>query len=252
MVVDTHCHILRDYYEDIDSVIEESKKKNIILIINGISPSSNREILKIVKEHDNVFGVLGFHPSEVENISEEDYLVLEEQLKEDKIIGIGEIGLDYYWTKENKEEQIILFKRQLEIASNFNYPVIIHNRDATQDIIEILKDYKVRGIMHAFSKSLEVAKIFTKMGFKLGIGGIITFKNSSLKEVIEQIDLENIVLETDSPYLTPEPYRGKTNYPIMIKETVKSIAEIKNISENKVEETTFNNTTSIFDLKPLK
>ncbi len=252
MIIDTHCHIYNEYYEDIKFLIKELEKENIIVIVNGVNPSTNLEVLELVRKYNNVYGTLGFHPSEVDIITDEYYLLLEEQLKANKIVGIGEIGLDYYWTKDNKEKQINMFKKQLELAKKYNYPVIIHNRDATEDVIDILSKYKLKGIIHAFSKSIEVANIFIKLGYKLGIGGVLTFKNSKLKEVIKELDLSNIVAETDSPYLTPEPNRGKRNSPLYIKDI---IIEISNIKNKDILETTnilLDNTKSIFDLKSQK
>ena len=249
MIVDTHCHIYEEYYDNLDILLKDIQEENIILIVNGVDPKSNREILSLTKKYPFVYGTIGFHPSEADKINENDYIELEEQLKEEKIVGIGEIGLDYYWTKENKEEQLLMFKKQLDLAKKYNFPVIIHNREATEDIINMLSNYNLKGIIHAYSKSVETARIFIKMGYKLGIGGVLTFKNSNLKDVIKQLDVNNLVVETDSPYLTPEPNRGKKNSPLYTKLIIEQIAKIKGISDIKIKEELFKSTIEIFDLK---
>ena len=172
---------------------------------------------------------------------------LKSLLGEKKIIGIGEIGLDYHYTKDNKDKQLWLFEEQLKIAEYLNLPVVIHSRDATMDTINTLKKYDVNGIIHCFSGSLEIANIYIKMGFLLGIGGVVTFKNSKLKDVVKEISVDSIVLETDSPYLAPVPYRGKINSSKYLEFIAKFIAEIKNISVEELAEITSENALSIFD-----
>lgn len=248
MIVDTHCHIYEEYYENIDEFIKEIEEENIILIVNGINPKTNKEVINLTKRYPNVYGALGFHPSEVDNIKDEDLLELEKQLKIDKIVGLGEIGLDYYWRDDNRERQIDIFRKQLKIAEKNKYPVIIHNRESTEDMLFILKEYKLKGIMHAYTKSIELAKEFIKLGYKIGIGGVLTFKNTNLKEVVKDLDIEKIVLETDSPYLTPEPNRGKQNEPQNIKYVAKELSKIKNIPYEKLKKIILNNTLEIFDL----
>ena len=167
---------------------------------------------KFVEKYKNLYACIGYHPEVSNKIVEKDYEILEEMVKNNpKIVAIGEIGLDYYWNKDNKDKQREVFCKQLEIAEKLKLPVVIHSRDSINETYEILKKYKVSGVIHCFSGSLEMAKKFISLGFLLGIGGVVTFKNSKLFEVIEKLELTNIVLETDSPYLTPEPNRGKTN-----------------------------------------
>ena len=156
--------------------------------------------------------------------------------------------MDYHYGKENRDEQIILFKKQLDLASELNLPVVIHSRDATKDTVDILKKYSLNGVIHCFSGSLEIAKEYIKMGFLLGIGGVVTFKNSKLPLVVREIPLESIVLETDSPYLTPTPYRGSVNSSKYIPIIAEKIAEIKEISTSEVASVTTNNALKLFDL----
>lgn len=165
---------------------------------------------------------------------------------DERIIGIGEIGLDYHYSNENKKQQKELFRKQLEYAEKYQLPVVVHSREATQDTIDLLKDYKVKGIIHSFSGSLEVANIYIKMGFKLGINGVVTFKNSKLKEILPMIK-NHIVLETDSPFLTPHPYRGTKNSPKYIRNIAEFIAQELQISIAELEEITNSNIRSIFD-----
>ena len=231
MFTDTHCHIYKEYYENIDDIINSSINKNITRWINnGCSNSSNKEVLKLIDKYPNMYGALGIHPEEVDNYNDSDLKFIEDNLINKKVIAIGEIGLDYYYTKDNKDKQIKLFEYQLSIAEKYNLPVIIHSREATEDTIKTLKKYKVTGVIHSFSGSLETANIYIKMGFLLGINGVITFKNAKLKDVYKNIDLNNILLETDSPYLTPEPFRGQKNEPQRIYNIAEFICKLKNIS----------------------
>ena len=251
MFIDTHCHLSKEYYEDIDKIINKSKDNQVnILIISGCDKKGIIEGLEIIDKYPNIYMTVGFHPSEVETIKDEDIIWLEKIInKNKKIIGIGEIGLDYYWVKDNKEKQRELFKKQLNLAAKINLPVVIHSREATKDTYDILKKYKLKGIIHCYSGSLEIAKEYIKLGYKIGIGGVITFKNTNLVEVVKEIALKDITLETDSPYLAPTPYRGKQNSPEYIPIIAEKIAEIKEIKKEEVGEITTSTVTSLFDLK---
>ncbi len=249
MFIDTHCHIFKEYYEDINEILNNAKNNGITKFINnGCDKSSNKEVLTLIDKYENMYGAIGIHPESVDTYKEEDLNFITSHLSHPKIIAIGEIGLDYHYTKENKAEQIKLFEKNLKIATSFNLPVIIHSRDATEDTINILKKYPVTGVIHSFSGSLETAQIYIKMGFSLGINGVITFKNSKLKEVIKKIPLTNLVLETDSPYLTPEPYRGTKNEPARILDIAKYIANLKEISLEDLSKITNENVKRIFDI----
>ena len=248
MYIDTHCHLSREDYDDIDKVIEENKEAGVDkIVVSGCSKESIEEVISLKDKYDMVYVTIGYHPDNADTATKEDLDYLKSLLSEKKIIGIGEIGLDYYYTKENRDKQIWLFESQLKIAESFNLPVVIHSRDATMDTINILKKYKVKGIIHCFSGSLETANIYIKMGFLLGIGGVVTFKNSKLKDVVKEVPLSSIVLETDSPYLTPVPYRGKVNSSKYLEYTAKFISMIKNISVLELAEITSKNASSLFD-----
>lgn len=248
MYIDTHCHLSMEDYLDIDKVIEENKNALVDkIVVSGCSRESIEEVMDLKDRYDMVYVTIGYHPEYADTVTESDLDYLKSLLGEKKIIGIGEIGLDYHYTKENKDKQIWLFEEQLKIANAFNLPVVIHSRDATMDTINILKKYKVKGIIHCFSGSLETAKIYISMGFLLGIGGVVTFKNSKLKDVVKEVPSESIVLETDSPYLAPVPFRGKINSSKYLEYIANFIAEIKNISVEELAEITSRNASSLFD-----
>lgn len=249
MFTDTHCHIYKEYYENIDEILKRALESNINRVINnGCNRESNKEVLALANTYNNMYIALGIHPESADTYQKEDLTFIEENLSNPKVIAIGEIGLDYHYTKENKTLQIKLLESQLKIAETHNLPVIIHSREATEDTINTLKKYHVKGVIHSFSGSLETAKIYIKMGYLLGINGVITFKNSKLKEVIKELPLEHLVLETDSPYLTPEPFRGKPNEPARIKEIATFISELKRISLEELARITNENIMRIFDI----
>lgn len=249
MFVDTHCHIYDEYYDDIEKVLKKIKDNNIGKIINnGCDAKSNMEVLKKVSSYDFMYGALGIHPESVLDYKKEDIDFIEQHLNDEKIVAIGEIGLDYHYGKENKEAQIILFEEQLKLAEKYNKPVIIHSRDATLDTIETIKKYKVRGVIHSFSGSLETANIYLKLGFLLGVNGVITFKNCNLKDVIKKIPLEKIVLETDSPYLTPVPFRGERNDSSHINEIAEFVASLKGVSMENLANITNESVQQVFDI----
>lgn len=248
MYIDTHCHLSREDYDDIDKVIEENKNANVDkIVVSSCSRESIEEVMDLKDRYDMVYVTIGYHPEYADTVSQSDLDNLKSLLGEKKIIGIGEIGLDYHYTKDTKDKQIWLFEEQLKIAEEFNLPVVIHSRDATMDTINTLKKYKVKGIIHCFSGSLETANIYISMGFLLGIGGVVTFKNSKLKDVVKELSLESIVLETDSPYLTPVPFRGKINSSKYLEFIANFIADIKNISVDELAEITSRNASSLFD-----
>ena len=249
MYIDIHCHLDSNYYDDIEKVIINAKNNDVNrLIYNGCDMNTNYEVIELINKYDCVYGAIGFHPNELDKIKEEDYIFLEDNIKNKKIVAIGEIGLDYHYEDTDKEKQKYHFIKQLELARKYNLPVIVHSRDSIQDTYNILKEYPVRGVLHCFSGSLEMAKEFIKLGFFISIGGIITFKNAkNIIEVIRNIDLSYVLLETDSPYLTPEPYRKYQNEPKYIPVIANKIAEIKEISVDKVRDTTTKNAVGLFD-----
>lgn len=251
MFIDTHCHLSTDYYNSIEDVILENRKNKIDkIIISGCCKDEIETSLQYIKSYSDVYATIGYHPDQADDIRLEEVEELEELIKNNqKIVGIGEIGLDYHYTKENKEKQIALFRKQLALAEKMNLPVVIHTREATEDTIRILKQYHLKGVIHCFSGSLETANIYISLGYKLGIGGVITFKNSKLGEVVKNLSLSNIVLETDSPYLSPEPLRGLTNSSKNIPLIATKISQIKGVNIEEVSKITLENTYNLFDLK---
>ena len=249
MFIDTHCHVVSEYYDDIDVVIKNAIDNGVLkIIINGYNMQSNREVLELVKKYDIVYGALGIQPEELYDYNDDSLKFIEEHINDEKIIAVGEIGLDYHYDTD-KELQKELFKRQLEIAYKYNKPVIIHSRDCIQETYNILKESKVKGTMHCYSGSKEMALEFIKIGFLIGIGGVSTFKNAkNIVDVIKYIPLEYIILETDSPYLTPEPYRGKRNEPMYIPIVAKRVADIKGLDIKEIERTTTDNARRLFDI----
>ena len=249
MFTDTHCHIFDEYYDNIDEIKELMDNNNVYRVINnGTEKKSNQEILNKIQKYEWMYGAIGIHPEEVNNYSEEDLVELENNINNKKVVAIGEIGLDYHYDKESKDKQIELFEKQLKLAEKYNKPVIIHSREATLDTIECIKKYDVKGVIHCFSGSYETACIYIKLGFLIGINGVITFKNCNLIETLKKIGLDNVVLETDSPYLTPVPYRGHKNNPSHILDIVNFIASKMDISDSEISIITEDNIKRVFDI----
>lgn len=249
MMIDTHCHLDREDYPDLEQVIK--KMENNIMIVSGASIASNKEVIELCNKYHNIYGTIGIHPEEISADIDKDLSFIEKNINNPKIVGIGEIGLDYHYNDVPKELQKKYFIKQLEIAVKYNKSVVIHTRDAIQETYEILKNYPNLKIdIHCYSGSLEMANEFIKLGCKLGIGGVLTFKNSDkLKNIVKSLPLKNFVLETDSPYLTPEPFRGKRNEPYNIYYVAQKIAELKDISLEEVLNVTTLNAIEQFDLK---
>lgn len=253
MFIDTHCHLSNSDYEDVEKVLKENKEAMVEkIIISGCDKDSIEESIYFSNEYAGVYLTLGYHPSEALNTTDADLQALEQLIISNnlKIVGIGEIGLDYHYGKKDVDLQRDLFRKQMRLASKYGLPVVIHSRDATEDTINILKEFpEVVGDIHCFSGSVETAKIYIKMGYKIGIGGVVTFKNSNLYKVVEKIGLKNILLETDSPYLAPVPFRGKINSSKNIPIIAERIAEILDISVDEVANVTCANSMELFDLK---
>ena len=249
MFIDTHCHLFNEYYDDIEEIINRCKKKNIKrIIVSGVDMKSNLEVLELVRKYDIVYGSIGFHPTELREFCYDSLVWLEEHINDNKIVAVGEIGLDYHYDDTDKEKQYDILKRQLDIAKKYNKPIIFHSRDSIGDTYDILKQYKLSGSIHCYSGSVEMAREFIKLGYLIGIGGVVTYKNSRvLKDVVKDIDLSYILLETDAPYLCPEPYRGKKNDSSYLSEIAKVIAELKDTSDVEVSRVTCETAEVLFD-----
>ena len=245
MIIDTHCHL--DVYDNIDEVIS---RFDGIMITSGYDDKSNLKVLKLVNKYPNVYGTLGIHPEEASN--NYDLNIIIDNINNDKIVAIGEIGLDYHYTKDNINKQQELLKKQLDIAKKYNKSVVVHSRDAIMDTYNILSDYNLKGVIHCYSGSIEMAHKFIQLGYKIGVGGVLTFKNGKkLREVVNNISISDILSETDSPYITPEPFRGQVNEPKNVYYVLEKLAELKNIKKEEIIKKTSSNALEIFNISNL-
>ena len=252
-MIDTHAHL--DSFEDtkLKEIIKRAKKVNIEKIINpSAEPSNFESVLKIAQENEFVYAALGVHPEEVDKFKDDTTDEITRLSKNKKVVAIGEIGLDYYWTTETKEKQKDIFSKQLKLAKELNLPVIIHDREAHEDTYNLLKSAdlcNIKVIMHCFSGSVEFMKQCVKEGWYIALGGVVTFKNAiKPKEVAKQVPLERLLLETDCPYLAPVPFRGKENEPSYIIESAKCIAEIKGMTFEELDKITTKNALEVFKI----
>lgn len=244
MIFETHAHYDDEKFDEDRAELLSSMQENGIGRI--INVSANLESLentrKLMEAYPFIYGAFGLHPDEVGDLNEDVMARMLELCRMEKAVAVGEIGLDYYWDKENHEKQEYWFRRQIALAREEKLPMIIHSREAAADTLRVMKEEKseeIGGVIHCFSYSVEMAEEYLKMGFYLGIGGVVTFKNAKkIKEVVQMAPMERILLETDSPYLAPVPYRGKRNSSLYLPYVVQEIAELKGISEEEVIETT--------------
>lgn len=250
MFIDTHAHINVSNYNNLKQVVDSFQKERVLKVINCSEDLvSSKEITELSFEFNKIlYPAIGIHPLNVTDIKENDIKEIEKLIKKYKIIAIGEIGLDYHYSKDTIKIQQLYFRKQLDLAQKYKLPAIIHSRNATEDTINILKEYKIKGVIHCFNDSIEIANKYIEMGFYLGIGGIVTFKNSKLKNVVKKIPLNKILLETDSPFLTPEPYRKYKNEPKYIPIIAKFISQIKEIPLKEIERVTTQNANALFDI----
>jgi len=257
ILVDTHSHIyLPEFDKDRADVIYNADKQNIKhIFLPNIDSSSIESMIDLSSKYpDRIYPMMGLHPTSAEDDFENELQIVKDWLEKEKFYAIGEIGLDYYWDTSFKEEQIIAFETQLHLALKLELPVVIHIRDAFDDALKIINkpEYvNLKGIFHCFTGNIEQAENIINRGFKLGIGGIVTFKNAGIDKVVEQIDLKHLVLETDSPYLAPVPKRGKRNESTYLYYIAKKVAELKNVTIDEVAKITTQNASEVFkiDLK---
>lgn len=250
-IINTHSHVNMLQKTNIDEAILNAQKENIITIVPSSTGEDIFEVDKFIQKYDDVYGYVGVFPEEVKTFSDKTLSDMEAIIKHNKkIIGIGEIGLDYYWDKTYKELQKEIFIKQIEFANQMNLPLNIHSREAHLDTIEILKKYNKNStaIMHCFSGSFEFAKECIKEGIYIALGGVVTFKNAvKAKEVAAKIPLDYLLLETDDPYLAPVPFRGKENQPMYVKYVAQEIANLRNISIDEITKITTQNAERIFN-----
>lgn len=252
MIFETHAHYDDDAFDkDRDELLNSMKQNGIEYIVNiGSGIEESLATVELTKKYSFIYGSVGIHPSELVGLTDEKFKIIEDAVKLDKIVAVGETGLDYHYKDLDKAAQKKWFIRQIELARNVSLPMIIHSRDASKNTLDIMKAEKaeeIGGVVHCYSYSKETVKEYLNMGFYIGIGGVITFKNAkTLKEVVEYMPLDRILLETDAPYLAPDPYRGKRNNSIYLPFVIKEIANIKKVSEKEVEDTTYNNAKTMY------
>ena len=275
MIIDTHVHYDDEAFDaDREELIGSLQENNIGIVIDiGSTKESLPKIRSLMDRYDFVYGAMGLHPDEIGDLTDELLGKIREDMKNPKVLAVGEIGLDYYWNKEEQELQKAAFRKQINLALECGKPVVIHSREAAADTLEILREMygkgslwealhgsapaasgtasgptERKGVMHCYSYSAELARIYTReLGFYLGIGGVVTFKNAKkIKEVVADTPLEYIILETDCPYLAPVPYRGKRNCSLYLPYVVQAIAELKGVSPEEVERITEENARRLF------
>ncbi|MEE0946719.1 MAG: TatD family hydrolase [Acutalibacteraceae bacterium] len=247
MIFDTHAHYTDEQFSDIDELLKilNTQKSVSEIITCGTDISSSLECIKLSQKYPFVYAAIGYHPEELTR-TDVDISALE-SLVNDRVVAIGEIGLDYYWNKDNKEKQQKGFIAQIELAKKLSLPVIVHDREAHGDTLSILKEYKPKGVVHCFSGSTEMASEIIKLGMYIGVGGVVTFKNAkNLPEVVENMPLDRLLLETDAPYLAPVPFRSKRNDSSLIPYVAERIGDIKGISATQVLRVTRENAYNLF------
>ena len=250
MLFDTHVHLNDVSYENYQEIIENALSYGVKkMVVVGFDLESSKKAVEIANQYSFVYATIGIHPSEANKDYESDLIELEKIIC-DKVVAIGEIGLDYHYDDAIKDNQKDLFIKQLEIASKYDLPIVIHSRDACKDTVDILKLYKrcyEKGIMHCYAYSYEIAQILADYGFVFSFGGVVTYKNAKeVKEVVTKLSIDKILLETDAPYLTPTPYRGQRNEPAYIRYVANEIATLKQLSVEDVENITYNNSCDFF------
>ena len=252
MYFDTHCHLnSEELFENHDMFIQKALDNQVNnMVVVGYTLESSKKAVELAKQYDFIYAAVGIGPNDCLDTTKENMDELEEYLKEPCVVALGEIGLDYYWDTVSKEKQLEVFNWQMELAKKYQKPVVIHCRDAYEDTYQVLKRNGHPGIMHCYSGSVEMAKRFIDIGFYISLAGPVTFKNARVpKDVAANIDLEHLLIETDCPYLTPHPYRGKLNEPANVVYIAQEIAKLKNMEiENVARATTFN-AKKVFGIK---
>ena len=254
MLIDTHTHIdMENFADRFDAVVQTAKDYGVEkVVIPGVEPSGFDRIIKLCEEYPDVYGAVGVHPEELNSYNEEAESRIKELLKHKKIIAIGEIGLDYYWDKSQIEKQKEIFERQILIAKQAQKPILVHDREAHPDSFEILKKTHAAEtgvVMHCFSGSPEFAQQCINEGFYIALGGVVTFKNAKkVKEVAKTVPLDKLLLETDAPYMTPVPFRGKENQPAYVKFVAEEIAKLRGVSFEEIAEATTANAKKLLKI----
>lgn len=254
MIFDSHAHYDDQAFDgDREKVLTSLREHNVGTVVNvGASLKSTENTVRLIKKYPFIYGAAGVHPDEAGELTEERFAWLKEQCRQEKIVAVGETGLDYYWDREDHEVQKQWFVRQLRLAKELKKPVIVHSREAAADTMEILKqehDTESLAVIHCYSYSPEMAREYLKMGYYLGIGGVITFKNArKLKETVQEAPLERLLLETDCPYLAPEPFRGKRNDSRYLSYVAEEVAGLKGVTAEEVIRITEENARTFYGI----
>lgn len=252
MIIDTHIHLDDEAFDvDREELISSFKDAGIEKVVNiGANIKTSENSLELAHRYPNIYAAIGVHPCDVSELNEDNFIYLRELTTKDKVVAIGEIGLDYYYDNVDKDTQKYWFKKQLDLSIELGLPVVIHSREAAKDTLDILKEYKntsLFGVIHCYSYSLEMAKEFEKLNFFFGIGGVVTFNNAKkLKEVVSYLSLDKIVLETDAPYLSPTPNRGKRNSSLNLTYVIDEIARLKNLDKDYIIKKTKENAHKLY------
>jgi len=253
MLVDTHVHLNSNkYIDNLPEVIQRALDNSVeTMIVVGYDKETNKLAIELAEKYPFIYATVGFHPTDAKDIKPGDYELLTKQIQHERVVGVGECGLDFYWDKGFINEQVEVFKRQIELSRKYNKPLIIHMRDATEATYNVLSEYKnLKGIMHCYSGSPEMAKNFLDLGLHISLGGPVTFKNGHKpKKVAEMVPIDKLLIETDAPYLSPHPFRGKTNEPSRVKLVAEEIAKIRNVSYEIIAEETTKNAYRLFNIK---
>ncbi|MGI8317341.1 TatD family hydrolase [Halobacillus mangrovi] len=255
MLFDTHVHLNADQFEDdLEETIQRAKEAGVhYMTVVGFDRKTIPKAMEIAENHDHIYAAVGWHPVDAIDMTQEDLDWIEELSSHPKVVAIGEMGLDYHWDKSPADVQKDVFRKQIRLAKKVNMPIVIHNREATDDIVEILKEEnagEVGGIMHCYSGPVETAQECIDMNFMISLGGPVTFKNAKLpKEVAKAVDMKHLLVETDCPFLAPHPNRGKRNEPAYVKLVAEQVAELKGLSFEEVSEVTTANALNFFGIK---
>ncbi len=250
MLIDTHVHLNSHQFEGhVDEVIHRALQNDVkMMIVVGYDKITNLKAIELAKKYPFIYATVGYHPTEAKDVTEEDFQLLERQLQLPEVVGVGECGLDFYWDKEHVDKQITVFQKQIELSLQYDKPLVIHMRDASEATYNVLSEFKgLRGIMHSYSGSVQMAPLFIGLGLHISLGGPVTFHNGHKpKEVAKAVPLENLLVETDSPYLSPHPFRGKQNEPARVKLVAEEIARIKELPYQIIAEATTKNAKALF------
>ena len=254
MLFDTHAHLnATQFNEDVEQVIERARAEGVShIVVVGFDRPTIQRAMELAEQYSFIYAAVGWHPVDAIHMTDDDLMMIEQLAAHPKVVALGEMGLDYYWDQSPKEVQKEVFRKQIRLAKKVKLPIIIHNRDATADIVHILREEQaaeVGGVMHCFTGSVEVAHQCIDMNFYISFGGPVTFKNAKKpKEVAKEIPLDRLLIETDCPYLTPHPFRGKRNEPSYVKYVAEAIAELKGVSFDEVAQKTSDNAKRLFGI----